>query len=143
LNRLSEAKLVSKQVEGRRHEFSLTRAGEKALRDWRPSAGPPATDYDDLLRTAFLSAYLLRDATAGAEMLRQAARARSRAAEDRADQLRGRSLDLRHLDGAAYQWMRLVSEQQRLAAESKALECIAAEFEPRTKGGVKPVRRRT
>jgi DNA-binding PadR family transcriptional regulator len=77
LNRLSDAKLVSRRIVVRRHEYALTRGGEQVLRDWEPPVGRAATDYEDLLRTAYLSAYLFRKPAVGAEILRQAARARS------------------------------------------------------------------
>lgn len=137
LNRLSDAKLVSRKVVGRRHEFALTRGGEQVLRDWKPPVGRSTTDYDDLLRTAYLSAYLLRKPIVGAEILRQAARARSRAAEDRADDLRGTTVDARQFE-AAYQWMRLVSEKHRLIAEGEALEIIATQMEKSNRKVAKP-----
>jgi DNA-binding PadR family transcriptional regulator len=77
LNRLSDAKLVSRRIVVRRHEYALTRGGEQVLRDWEPPVRRAATDYEDLLRTAYLSAYLFRKPAVGAEILRQAARARS------------------------------------------------------------------
>jgi DNA-binding PadR family transcriptional regulator len=124
LNRMAKTKLVSMKIEGRRHEFALTKAGEKALRDWRPPSGRASTDFDDVLRTVFLTISLNRNVGAATELLAQAARARSRAAKDCADELRGRRLDVKNLDAAAYRWMRLTSEQHRLAAESKALQVI-------------------
>jgi hypothetical protein len=66
----------------------------------------------------------------------------ARAAEDRADALRGTTVNGRLLDAAAYQWMRLVSEQHRLLAESKALEMIAAQIGTAKRDG-KSIRKRS
>jgi DNA-binding PadR family transcriptional regulator len=142
LKRLQDAGLVSKKVSGRRHEFTLTRTGEKVLRDWRPPSRRSGTDFDDLLRTAFLTVLLVRDRTAAAELLRQGSRARSRAAEDRTDDLRGTTIDPNHVDGVAYQWMRHILEQHRLAAESKALQLIASMLDSRNKRDVRNGRKR-
>jgi DNA-binding PadR family transcriptional regulator len=142
LNRLSDAKLVSRRIVGRRHEYALTRGGEQVLRDWEPPVRRAATDYEDLLRTAYLSAFLLRKPTLGAEILRKAARARSRAAEDRADDLHGTILTGRLPEPSAYRWMRLLSEQHRLVAESRALESIATHIEKSIRLPAKPPRKR-
>lgn len=131
LARLSEEKLVNKKIDGRRHEFSLTKAGEKVMREWQLPSGRLGSDFDDLLRTAFLCALLQRDAVAAAESLAQAARARDRAAEDRRDEVGRTRLDPKHMDAEAYRWMRLISDQHRLAAESKAMELIATEIRSR------------
>lgn len=129
LARLSAAKLVTKKVEGRRHEFSLTKSGEKVLRDWSVPSGR-LTDYDDVLRAAFLCVFLKREKASAAEILSQAARARARAAEDRKDEMHGAEMDTRNFNADAYLWMRKLSDRFRLEAEGRALEAIASEMGP-------------
>lgn len=128
LARLSKARLVTKKILGRRHEFSLTKSGERVLGQWSmPSAR--LTDYDDVLRTAFLCVFLNRDKATATEVLSQAARARARASEDRQDEMHGAEMDTRSFNADAYRWMRTLSDRFRLEAEGRALEAIAAEFQ--------------
>lgn len=125
LKRLEDAALVNRKISGRRHEFSLTTAGKKILRDWRPPSGRPSSDYDDVLRTAYLCVFLRHEVGSAADLLEQAARARLRAAADRQDEIGGTRIDTKRMDAGAYRSMRLISEQHRLASESTALQILA------------------
>jgi DNA-binding PadR family transcriptional regulator len=134
LKRLAEAGLVIKKIIGRRHEFTLTRDGKKALKTWDTEKMRSLRDLDEVVRATFLTSLLSRNKLAPAKVLRQAAKVRRRMAEEQneeAERLRaelGSKFDLH-----AYQWMRALSEAARLTAEQAVLDKAAAAMERKRK----------
>jgi DNA-binding PadR family transcriptional regulator len=130
LKRLGMAKLVTKTASGRKFNFALTRDGEKALNSWTATGRVPS-EFDELLRTAYLTWLVGRSRSNAAAVLRKATRARMRWAEELHDETRGMDLSkVRMPDAESYQWMRTVSEAARASAEAGALEALAQAIDP-------------
>jgi DNA-binding PadR family transcriptional regulator len=133
LGRLAESKLVTKKASGRKFEFSLTREGEKILRNWTPPQRTPS-ELDELLRTAYLTWLIARNKRTAAVFLRQGVRARVRRNQELQEESAFLDLSKIKVPGAeAYRWMRTVTEAARAAAEADALEKLANALESQRK----------
>ena len=129
LKRLQGDGLVTKKIVGRRHEFNLTRSGKTAASHWQAVGAKLPTDLDDLLRTVFLTS-LGRDRLGAVNVLRQAAKVRGRAAEERGEEADRLQKDVAtSFDLNAYKWLRARTEAARLAAEQAVLEKAASLLE--------------
>jgi DNA-binding PadR family transcriptional regulator len=129
LKRLQDAGLVSKKVIGRRHEFTLTRLGRLALSEWEVGRARFPTDLDEILRMSFL-ANLSGEKSTSVTILRQAAKARRRTAEERSEEAARLQKDVAaRFDLHAYQWLRAKAEAARLSAEQAVLDKAASLLE--------------
>ena len=124
LKRLEDAGFVTRKISGRRHEFTLTRTGKAALATWDADQGRFPTEFEDVLRTAFLTG--LSKKAGASELFRQAAKARRRSAEELEEEAERLSKDVgKNFDLHAYQWLRAKAEATRLAAEQTVLDAAA------------------
>ncbi|HYD16500.1 MAG TPA: PadR family transcriptional regulator [Candidatus Nanoarchaeia archaeon] len=122
LKRLEEAGLVTRKISGRRHEFTLTRAGKTTLASWNVDQRRFPTEFEDVLRTAFLNA-LGDKKDCVSDLFQQAAKARRRAAEELEEEAERLQKDIGiKFDLRAYQWLRTRAEATRLAAEQALLD---------------------
>jgi DNA-binding PadR family transcriptional regulator len=129
LQRLHGDGLVSKKIVGRRHEFTLTRLGKVALSEWEVGNVRFPTDMDDILRMSCLAS-LAGKRSASVNILRQAAKARRRTAEERSEEADRLQKDVAaRFDLHAYQWLRAKAEAARLSAEQVVLDNAASLLE--------------
>ncbi|HYG98850.1 MAG TPA: hypothetical protein VD837_06930, partial [Terriglobales bacterium] len=122
--RLEGAGFVTRKISGRRHEFTLTRTGKAALATWDADQGRFPTEFEDVLRTAFLTG--LGKKARVADLFRQAAKARRRSAEELEEEAERLSKDVgKGFDLHAYLWLRARAEATRLSAEQSVLDQAA------------------
>lgn len=133
LHRLEQEGLVAQTENGRRNEFSLTAAGRRRLKNWQQDfERHPATDFDDILRTAYLS-WLLGGPKLSTKFLVAAAKARRRTAETRLeDAQRLLALFQANPNGSAFLWMKTAADAARAATDAATLTKIQRELARRT-----------
>ena len=134
LRRLEKEGQVAHTVSGRRHEYSLTAAGRRRLRtSWQQDLDRhEATDFDGVLRTAYLS-WLLGGPQHASRFLSTAARARRRTAESRREaSLRLMAEFQADPDGNGFAWMKETAEAARARTDAATLSTIRRELGRRT-----------
>jgi hypothetical protein len=105
------------------------RPGKTAALHWHAVGAKVPTDLDDLLRAVFLTS-LGRDKLGAINVLRQASKVRSRAAEERGEEADRLQKDVStKFDLHAYKWLRARTDAARLAAEQAVLEKAASLLE--------------
>ena len=135
LARMEKEGLVTHTIVGRRHEFELTTSGRRRLKtDWQRDLDRHApTDFDDILRTAYLN-WLLSGPKQASRFLEAAGKTRSRvAAERKLEAQRLLSEFAASPNGTVYRWMKATAEAARSSTEAATLKTIRRELGRRSR----------